>query len=117
MFRRLVQSGNNASLHSVPEGGTITIRVHKSFHGKDRTIRGIRLTVADNGGGISRANRARVFEPFFTTKGERGTGLGLWVARGIIDGLRGTIALRSSVHPGESGTCFSIFLPNQIANS
>ena len=75
--------------------------------------KGVRITVADNGVGIQAEYLARVFEPFFTTKGEKGTGLGLWVARGIIDRLGGSIQLRSRTTPGSSGTCFSIFLPSQ----
>jgi signal transduction histidine kinase len=99
---------------AVPHGGVITIRVAQSSHGKGARVHGIRITVSDNGGGVDPANRARIFEPFFTTKGERGTGLGLWVARGIIDGLRGEISLRSSVHPSRHGTSFSIFLPAKL---
>jgi two-component system, chemotaxis family, CheB/CheR fusion protein len=99
---------------SLAEGGTVAIRVRKSSHRKGARVQGMRITIADNGCGIDPENRVRIFEPFFTTKGERGTGLGLWVARGIIDGLHGAISLRSSVRPGKSGTSFSIFLPNRI---
>ena len=69
------------------------------------------IEVWDNGPGIPPELQARIFEPFFTTKGENGTGLGLWVANGIIDRSGGSILTRSSVHPSKHGTCFSIFLP------
>ena len=62
-------------------------------------------------------NASRIFEPFFTTKGENGTGLGLWVARGIADRLGGSIRMRSRVHPEKGGTCFSVFLPNRPPNA
>lgn len=75
--------------------------------------KGVRITLADTGVGISSASLTRIFEPFFTTKGEKGTGLGLWVARGIVDRIGGSIHVRSRTTPGQSGTCFSIFLPQQ----
>lgn len=101
------------AMEAVEDGGTIALRVRKSIHRRDPATRGVRVTIADNGGGIPPANLSRIFEPFFTTKGERGTGLGLWVAQGIMNELGGTIGVRSSVHPGKSGTSFSIFLPNR----
>ena len=55
--------------------------------------------------------RKNLFAPFYTTKGEGGTGLGLWVTRGIIEKHEGTIHFISSVRPGRSGTAFSVFLP------
>jgi signal transduction histidine kinase len=48
-----------------------------------------------------------IFEPFFTTKGDKGTGIGLWVTKGIVDRVGGRIEVVSST----TGTCFSIFLP------
>jgi signal transduction histidine kinase len=61
-------------------------------------IDGVAVTVADDGGGISQANRARVFEPFFTTARERGgTGLGLAIVRSIVEAARGSLELRSQV--------------------
>jgi signal transduction histidine kinase len=47
-------------------------------------------------------------EPFFTTKGEKGTGLGLWVSRSLVEKHGGRLYVRST--PGV-GTAFSIFLP------
>ena len=72
---------------------------------------GIRLTIADSGHGIEQANLQRIFEPFFSTKEVNATGLGLWIARGIVERHGGRISIRSSVRPGNSGTVFSIFLP------
>jgi len=71
----------------------------------------VRVTVLDTGAGIPLGVRRNLFTPFYTTKGEKGTGLGLWVSRGIIEKHEGTIYLRSSIHPGKSGTAFSVFLP------
>jgi signal transduction histidine kinase len=44
-------------------------------------------------------------------KEEKGTGLGLWVVRGIVAKHGGSIRLRSSTGPRRSGTVFSVFLP------
>jgi PAS domain S-box-containing protein len=77
--------------------------------------RGARIVIADNGPGISRENREHIFEPFFTTKGEKGTGLGLWVVKGIVAKHGGTIRMRSSTRPGQSGTVFSVFLPTEAS--
>ncbi|PYX77552.1 MAG: hybrid sensor histidine kinase/response regulator, partial [Acidobacteria bacterium] len=52
-----------------------------------------------------------LFEPFFTTKGERGTGLGLWVTRGLVHKHGGSIRLRSRSGVTKSGTCFNVFFP------
>ena len=54
-----------------------------------------RLFICDDGPGIPEENRARVFEPFFTTK-VRGTGLGLPVAKKIIEAMGGTLTLATS---------------------
>jgi two-component system, chemotaxis family, CheB/CheR fusion protein len=102
------------AMEAVPAGGSIAIRVCKSFRWNNPAIQGIRIAIADRGIGIPPNNIAQIFEPFFTTKGEQGTGLGLWVASGIINRLGGSIQMRSSVRPGKNGTCFSIFLPIQI---
>jgi signal transduction histidine kinase len=49
-----------------------------------------------------------MFEPFVTTKGEKGTGLGLWIVKGIVENHAGRIHVRSS--PGK-GTIFRIVFP------
>ena len=103
------------AMEAVDEGGRIAVHVSRSSDtSKDPIIEGIQITLADNGAGIPLQNLDRIFEPFFTTKGEQGTGLGLWVARTIVHRLGGNIRVRSSVHPGKSNTCFSIFLPNEM---
>jgi two-component system, chemotaxis family, CheB/CheR fusion protein len=102
------------AMEAVPSGGTILVGIRKSRHRKNSVSDGVRVAIADSGIGIPRHNIARIFEPFFTTKGEQGTGLGLWVANGIISRLGGSIQVRSSVRPGKSGTCFSFFLPARV---
>ncbi len=72
---------------------------------------GVLVTIDDDGPGIPEDVLAHLFEPFYTTKGERGTGLGLWISRGIITKHGGTIDLTSSTDPANHGTTATIFLP------
>jgi len=81
--------------------------------GVARTIQQARITIADQGSGIDEATRARIFEPFFTTK-RRGTGLGLAVAKQIVEQHGGRIFVEST--EGE-GTRFIIELPLSVSNS
>jgi len=75
----------------------------------DETGRRVRIEVADSGPGIPSEIRARIFDPFFMTKPEgEGTGLGLALARGIIESHGGAIEVECA--PGE-GARFVIELP------
>lgn len=70
------------------------------------------VSISDNGAGIATEDQKKLFEPFFSTKATgKGTGLGLYVAKSIIESFRGAIVVRSSVG---YGTSFSIFLPQDI---
>ena len=99
---------------AVPMGGTIWVRTAASLlHNGQRALR---ISVTDNGKGISPQHSHHIFEPFFTTKDNVGTGLGLWVARQIIEKHGGRIAFRSRTDNGSSGTLFSILLPLKLKN-
>jgi len=89
------------ALDALDGDGTITITTRAL--GDD-----VLVEIADDGQGIPADVQSRIFEPFFTTKqvGE-GTGLGLDVARRIVIGHRGAIAVRSQ--PG--ATVFSVTIP------
>jgi PAS domain S-box-containing protein len=71
---------------------------------------GVMVTIKDEGAGIPEDILSSLFKPFFTTKGERGTGLGLWVSRGIMTKHGGSIDLHSSTDPIHHGTTASVFL-------
>jgi PAS domain S-box-containing protein len=110
-IRQLIANLISNSIDAVERGGHIRVRVStaKSWD-KDRTT-GVRLTIADNGAGISQQTRTQLFQPFVTTKKDVGTGLGLWVCKSIVEKHHGSINVKSSTQPGNSWTVFSVFLP------
>ncbi len=92
---------------AMPNGGTLTIR-SRHIHGLDGLHGWVRITIADTGTGIPPAMTKTIFEPFVTTKGEKGTGLGLWIVKGIIQNHAGKLSVRSKIG---RGTVFKIDLP------
>jgi signal transduction histidine kinase len=78
--------------------------IHVSLQRDDDAVL---ITVADEGKGIPPENLSNIFRPFFTTKGH-GTGLGLSLARRIVESHGGSIEVRSEVG---KGTQFAIRLP------
>ena len=67
------------------------------------------VRVRDTGCGIPAALHEHLFEPFFTTKApERGTGLGLFVSKSIVESMGGELTLE---HTDNRGTAFAVFLP------
>ncbi|MDR3746786.1 MAG: PAS domain S-box protein [Acidobacteriota bacterium] len=68
------------------------------------------VKISDSGCGIRLENLKTIFEPFFTTKEDKGTGIGLWVVKGIVEKLGGRIEVTSTTI-GTTGTCFSVVLP------
>ena len=91
-------------------GGNLQLRSHDVENRADG-VRGVRMTIADSGHGMSQATMARIFEPFFTTKALNGTGLGLWISAEIVERHGGRLKVRSSTAPEKHGTVFSLFLP------
>lgn len=92
---------------AMPNGGKLRVRtraIRNSSFGRDA----VRILIADTGSGISADMIQTIFEPFVTTKGEKGTGLGLWIVRGIINNHGGRISVRSRQ---SVGTVFKIELP------
>jgi signal transduction histidine kinase len=115
----------NAADASKP-GSTIRVSVYNQAAEKTEaeefaTIAGVVVKVADHGTGIPPAIRDDLFRPFFTTKGEQGSGLGLWITKGIVEKHAGTITVDSTVArpeaPDDHGTTFTIFLPRGVASS
>jgi signal transduction histidine kinase len=100
------------ALEATPSGGHLIVRAHSSrqWSAPGQPV-GVRVLIADTGSGIPRDTKRRIFEPFFTTKAETGNGLGLWVAKDLVEKHGGTIRLWSSAHAPHTGTTFCVFLP------
>ena len=91
------------AIQATPGGGWVTVHTQPAANG------GLRVEVKDTGCGITEENMAKLFTPFFTTKEKgQGVGLGLAVARSIIEKHCGSIDVES--HEGE-GTTFTVVLP------
>jgi signal transduction histidine kinase len=108
-LRQVISNFVLNSLDALGEGGRVTLRASTSKNPLDGSSR-IRITIADNGQGISAATLPKIFEPFFTTKGSTGNGLGLWVCKQIIEKHGGSMWVRSRTCEPH-GTTFSIVLP------
>jgi two-component system NtrC family sensor kinase len=92
------------AIDAVPKSGGV-IRIRTRY---DPTAMTALLTIGDNGSGIAPEQMPHLFEPFRSTKGHGGTGLGLAVARKVVEEHRGTINVKSE--PGH-GTLVTIMLP------
>ncbi|MGE5323296.1 MAG: PAS domain S-box protein, partial [Actinomycetota bacterium] len=99
------------AIDAMPGGGSLVIRVAKSRRWDRPDVEGARISVMDTGSGIAPQHKARLFQPFFTTKADVGTGLGLWITRGIVMRHSGAIQVKSRAGTDVHGTVFSIFLP------
>jgi len=91
-------------IQAMPKGGRLDVRVSRKLGTNDVVIE-----VEDEGTGMPPEVAQRVFDPFYTTKPEgEGTGLGLHVARGIVEDHGGSIRARSEVGKGST---FELHLP------
>jgi len=92
------------AMQAIEDKGTVDVTLEKSA---TTAI----ITVKDNGRGISAEHLPNIFRPFFTTKGD-GTGLGLSLARRVVEDHHGRIDVTSEV---SVGTTFAVILPLQRA--
>jgi len=98
------------ALEAAGNNGRIRIRIDyvpaEEFRGA-----GVMVEVTDSGPGIPQQAEQNLFQPFFTTKGEDGTGLGLWVSKGIVQKHGGTIRIANSHDEELRGACVRVYLP------
>jgi signal transduction histidine kinase len=103
-FVQLVSNLVRNAAEALPAGGTLRVRL--------RSVGGMgRLTVADNGRGITPAMQARLFEAFQSDKAEAGNGLGLWICKSIVEKHGGQLRWRSSTKGKARGTSFTVWFP------
>ncbi|MDE1156409.1 MAG: ATP-binding protein [Acidobacteriaceae bacterium] len=98
------------ALDACAPGATVSITMQRDIQPHQ-----LRINVTDTGTGIPAETQAHLFTAFYTTKGEQGTGLGLWVSRGIVEKHGGRILLKSDTSPAHHGTTLSVLLPRASA--
>ncbi|HEX7893253.1 MAG TPA: ATP-binding protein [Terriglobales bacterium] len=106
-FRQLLSNLVVNAQDSMANGGTLTVATRYTKSARSGYGH-VSLMVVDTGSGIPKEIRNTMFEPFVSTKGEKGTGLGLWIVKGIVEGHSGKILVRSSVG---RGTVFKLVFP------
>jgi CheY-like chemotaxis protein len=92
--------------------GSIALRCALAPERSGAAVRGVRISVADTGGGIDAETMQRLFEPFFTTKNS-GHGLGLATAYGLVRACGGELSVESQVSVGSE---FALWLPEAPAS-
>ncbi|MEZ6057601.1 MAG: HAMP domain-containing sensor histidine kinase [Planctomycetaceae bacterium] len=100
VFRNVLE---NAVAVSSP-GSRVTIHCEEAAISE---MPGLRITVTDQGPGMTTEQSSRVFEPFFTTK-QKGTGLGMPISQRIVEAHGGTIRVSSNL---PTGATIEIVLP------
>ncbi len=101
VFANLISNAIDAS----PNNGIIKVRAKAV---RKRGAAFAQVTFADRGYGIPEKLKKSIFTPFFTTKSDVGTGLGLWVTKGLVEKHGGRIAFRSKQL---RGTAFTVQFP------
>ncbi|WP_263359868.1 ATP-binding response regulator [Acidicapsa ligni] len=107
VFLNLLRNAVEASF----ENGQIRIRVSQISKWGPNLEPVVRVSIADNGVGISSAVLPRIYEAFYSTKELKGSGIGLWLSANIVQEHRGRITVRSCHASLNSGTCFTVVLP------
>ena len=110
-IRQVLNNLVGNAIDSMKHGGRLVVRTQRSRLWK-RDVSGVRITIADTGSGIPSNVVKHIFDAFFTTKGMNGTGLGLWISKGIVEKHCGDLRVRSASERQKNGTVFSLFLQN-----
>jgi PAS domain S-box-containing protein len=110
-LRQVFANFINNAVDAMPSGGRLRIKIRPATSPTTHN-HGVRVSIVDNGEGMTPETSRRLFEAFYTTRGATGSGLGLWVCNEIITRHGGRIAIQTSQDPSRHGTVFSIFLPS-----
>ncbi|MBV8115370.1 MAG: response regulator [Silvibacterium sp.] len=102
------------AIQAMPSGGRlrVTVREYSAEPNQDKKIS---VSVTDTGSGIKPDHAKHLFEPFFTTKAAKGTGLGLWISKGIVQKYDGSIQFRSLRCSALTVTSFRVMFPAQMS--
>jgi PAS domain S-box-containing protein len=92
------------------QGGKLWLRAQPAKNWTNGMQDGVRITLADNGSGMTPEVQQQIFVPFFTTKADIGTGIGLWMTKSLIEKQGGYMRCRSR-QGAHAGTVMSFFLP------
>jgi two-component system, NtrC family, sensor kinase len=103
------------AIQAMPEGGRLRVQVSEAVD-KRQQREGVRVLITDTGLGIRPEDSKQLFEPFFTTKSTKGTGLGLWISKGIVEKYQGVIRFRSIRLFRGNITAFSVFIPKSASS-
>ena len=103
------------AIQAMPEGGRLRVQVSEAVD-KSQQREGVRVLITDTGSGIRPEDSKQLFEPFFTTKSTKGTGLGLWISKGIVEKYQGAIRFRSIRLSSGNITAFSVFIPKSASS-
>ena len=98
------------AIQAMPDGGRLRIGVRNHIDSENQT-NWVSVAVCDTGSGIRPEDAQQLFEPFFTTKSTKGTGLGLWISKGIVQKYDGSIRFRTFRQSNGYATCFRVLLP------
>ncbi len=98
------------AIQAMPSGGTLAVSIREATDWR-RQRRGVSISIVDTGVGIAPEDAPHLFQPFFSTKSTEGTGLGLWISKGIVQKFDGTLTFRSVRRGQRCCTCFRVFLP------
>jgi PAS domain S-box-containing protein len=98
------------AVQAMPSGGTLGVHLREVTDWSGQR-RGTAISILDTGVGIHADDLKRLFQPFFSTKSTKGTGLGLWISKGIIQKYDGTLTCRTFRGGNGNVTCFRVFLP------
>jgi PAS domain S-box-containing protein len=114
-FKQIVSNLITNAIDASPQNRAIEVRARQATH-PFTGAPGVQLVVADRGVGIPESIRRQIFTPFFTTKKDVGTGLGLWIVKGMLMKSGGSIRCRSRVDgtgSRPSGTIMMVFIPSE----
>ncbi len=103
LFSNLVSNALDAMKSS---GGVLRVSAEVAEQDESEQVR---IRFSDTGHGIEPTHLDRIFEPFFTTKKDKGTGLGLWIAKRVVEDHGGELQVESS----REGTTFTILFPHE----